>query len=96
MAERQATVRNEMGIHCRPAAVIMKEVSDCEGDISIRCRDRTTPLRSVMDLLGLGLQCGDELTVRVEGPNEDAACERMADLFETRFDFPPRSEDGAG
>jgi phosphocarrier protein HPr len=92
VTEKATTVRNEMGIHCRPSAIIMKAVSGYGGTIALQTRQTSTPLRSVMDLLSLGLQCGDQLTVRVEGPDEAVVCARVAELFETHFDFPPRPE----
>jgi len=46
-------------------------------------------LRSILDLLALGLQCGDTVTVKASGPKEAEACETLAELFAKEFDFPP-------
>jgi phosphotransferase system HPr-like phosphotransfer protein len=43
-----------------------------------------------MGLIGLGLQMGDTVTVRVEGPEEEKTCAEAVSLLETKFDFPPR------
>jgi len=36
----------------------------------------------------LGLEHGTEITIQVEGPDEEAAAQRFKKLFETNFDFP--------
>ena len=35
----------------------------------------------------MGLQKGDSVTISVTGPREKEACEKLAELFETEFDF---------
>ena len=47
-------------------------------------------LDSILSLISLGLCKGEEATLSVEGPEEDKAVERIGDLFEFEFDFPPR------
>ncbi len=90
MVERTATIRNAMGIHCRPSSVILKTVKDYQGKIKVFTDQGTSELTSVMDLLSLCLECGKMITIRVEGPREEAMCADLVKLFETHFDFPPR------
>lgn len=45
----------------------------------------------MVDLLALGLAPGDEITISAEGPDEMLAVARLQELFERRFDFPPRA-----
>ena len=42
---------------------------------------------SILDLLSLGLQLGDEVEISVTGPQEAEACGKIAELFATEFDF---------
>lgn len=92
MVELPATVRNAMGVHCRPSAVIVKAATGYKGAITVKTESGECDLRSVMHLIALGLQQGATLTVRVTGPDEDAFCRKLVELFETHFDFPPRAE----
>jgi phosphotransferase system HPr-like phosphotransfer protein len=48
----------------------------------------TTDLSGILELLALGLQCGDEVTLQVSGGNEAEALETMSALFAKEFDFP--------
>ncbi len=49
-----------------------------------------TDLRSVIGLIGLGLTQGLEVTIHVDGPDETAMADSLYELFERRFDFPPK------
>ncbi len=93
MIERTATVQNQQGIHCRPSAVIVREAMNYPGVINAKYDGRESNLRSVMDLLILGLKQGAEITIQVSGPDETQFCGRLVELFETHFDFPPRDQD---
>ncbi|OQW96521.1 MAG: hypothetical protein BWK77_04370 [Verrucomicrobia bacterium A1] len=92
MIERTATIQNSHGIHCRPSAVIIKASAAYPGEILVTAENGQCDLRSVMQLIALGLRQGSRVTIRVTGPDEEAFCGRLVELFETRFDFPPRAE----
>jgi phosphotransferase system HPr-like phosphotransfer protein len=47
-------------------------------------------LSSILSLISLGLQYGDEAVINVDGPNAAKACEAVAIAFETEYDFPPK------
>lgn len=90
MTTRQATVQNAHGIHCRPSSVIMNAVKGYEGDIQVSAETGNSNLKSIYDLLCLGLQQGQAVTITVDGPDEKAVADKLVELFETHFDFPPR------
>ena len=90
MTEVQATIQNEAGIHCRPSALILKEAATWDGEIEVIAPSGTTHLQSALELIMLGLEKGTTVTLRVEGNGEEAFAKKMAELFETHFDFPPQ------
>ncbi len=90
MIEKSATIRNEQGIHCRPSAVILKEISGYDGEILILSSEGTSDLKSVMGLMALGLHEGAEIQIQVTGPDEEAMASKLVELFQTEFDFPPQ------
>ena len=93
MFEAKAVVQNEAGIHCRPSAVLVKEASAFNGAIEISAASGSCSLASVLELMILGLEKGEEVSIRVEGPDERAFGARLVELFETRFDFPAATAD---
>ena len=90
MREIVATVRNGLGIHCRPAAVIVKRARDYAGEIRVLAASGACDPRSALALLALGLKPGQDVRVRVSGPDEDTVCSELAELFEYQFDFAPQ------
>ncbi len=95
MVERKATIQNAQGIHCRPAAEIVKFVAEYSGDITVSSACGACTLRSIMELMTLELYPGTEVLIRVEGSDEEDMCDALVALFEKHFDFPaaasPRS-----
>jgi len=63
---------------------------DYPGQIVATAKGGQTDLKSVLGLLMLGLEHGHEVRLAVTGPDEEAFCRQLVDLFETDFDFPPR------
>jgi phosphocarrier protein HPr len=89
MTSKNVTVQNSRGIHLRPSSVIAKALRGYQGQVSVGGRDGL-PHRisaSPLVILSLGLQCGDTTTIQVEGPNEQATCDLLADLFSKAYDF---------
>lgn len=88
MVTCKAVIRNSAGIHCRPSSVILKELQGYEGVVELQANGAKVMLKSIMDLLGLGLCCGTEIQLSVSGPDEENVLNRLKVLFETEYDFP--------
>jgi len=88
MVEKKTTVINSAGIHCRPSSVILTEVQNFpDHTFKIACTAGESDLESILSLLSLGIQCNEEVTVSVEGPDEESVCQKISDLFAFEFDF---------
>ncbi len=89
MQTRHATIANAQGIHCRPSALIVKEFQGYSGQVKITNGNGSCDLSSIMQLLSLEMHKGNVVTVEVEGENESAMADRLAEMLQTNFDFPP-------
>ena len=89
MQIRQAIIANSQGIHCRPSAVIVKEFQGYPGRIRISNGNGACDVSSVMQLLSLEMHQGCPVKIEVMGENEAATADRLVELFQTHFDFPP-------
>ena len=89
MQTRHATVANAQGIHCRPSALIVKEFMGYPGTIRITNGNGSCDVSSVMQLLSLEMNQGSKVKIEVMGENEAAVADRLVELFQTHFDFPP-------
>jgi phosphocarrier protein HPr len=90
MIETTAEIKNEAGIHVRPSGVIIKELTQISSKVYISSKGMEMELSSVMGLLALGLHKGDQVIIRVEGGDEEPACQKLKELLETQYDFPSR------
>lgn len=85
-----ATIKNKQGIHVRPSGIIIGALESINSVVKLDSKGISLELQSVMDLLALGLQYKDELTISVEGKDEGEAADILLELFERVYDFPPR------
>lgn len=90
MYQVKATIQNEAGIHCRPSAVIIKSIGDYQGTIEIENSHGRSDARSMLGMMSLCLTRGTEITIEVDGPDEQVWAQKLKDLFEYHFDFPPQ------
>jgi phosphotransferase system HPr (HPr) family protein len=90
MIQTKVTVANFAGIHVRPSGVIIQSVQDYSGRISVTANGMETDLTNIMGLIAMGLAKGDEITIAVDGPEEEKMLETLTELFSRHFDFPPR------
>ncbi len=90
MQNREAIIANAQGIHCRPSALIVKEFQGYPGTIRISNPNGSCDVSSVMQLLSLEMQMNSTVKIEVEGGDEAATADRLVELFQTRFDFPPQ------
>lgn len=88
MWQKTVEIKNKAGIHCRPSGVIMSFAAACSGHhFLVKCPAGQADLTSILDLLALGLQKGDQAVLSVTGPREEEVGGKLAELFETEFDF---------
>ncbi len=90
MITKKAIIHNDRGIHVRPSQVISTSMKGYSGSITIVSDMLTIYDTNTMDILSLGLVKEDEITIKVEGPEEQETNQKLVNLFETEFDFPPR------
>ena len=90
MINKNALIKNELGIHVRPSGLIISETMGYKGSIILKAKGMEMELNNIMDLLALGLEKGDELEISVSGPDEEEYGSKLVDLFQTNFDFPPK------
>lgn len=67
------TVKDELGIHARPAGIIAKEAKKFESTIKITKGAKTVTAAQLLMLMSLGVKKGEEVTITVEGSDEEEA-----------------------
>lgn len=70
-------IKDELGIHARPAGTLVKEAKKFESRIVVQKGDKEVEASKLMALMGMGVKCGDKIVVKAEGADEDTAIEQM-------------------
>jgi phosphocarrier protein len=81
MKEFNYSIKDELGIHARPAGLLAKMAKNYESEILISKGDKTISATKLLMLMGLGVKHGEEVTVRIEGADEDVAYEEILRFF---------------
>lgn len=76
------TIKDAIGIHARPAGLIVKKAKEFESVFTMTKDGKSADLRKLMALMSLGVKCGDTVTVTAEGVDEDIAAAVMEQFFE--------------
>ena len=82
MAETTVTVGSKVGLHARPAALLVKVASAQSVPVKIRKADgNPVDARSILQVLGLGAKGGEEVVISAEGDDADAALAAVAEVI---------------
>ena len=73
MKQFQYTIKDELGVHARPAGLLVKLAKQYASTITIEKNGKTCDMRKLMALMGMGVKQGETVTVKVEGDDEEAA-----------------------
>ncbi len=81
MKEFKYVIKDEVGIHARPAGLLVKKAKEFSDKITISINGKSAEATRLMALMGLGVKHGDEVTVTVEGADEDSTATAMQEFF---------------
>lgn len=80
------TITDPVGIHARPAGILVKEIKNYTGaTVTVTKGEKTVNALKLMALMGMGIKQGDTVTVSVEGENEDEVAAKIEEFFKTYF-----------
>jgi len=73
MTKKNILIKLESGLEARPVALLVQEASKYESKIYIECEGKRVNAKSIMGMMSLGLDAGEELVVEAEGTDEVTA-----------------------
>ena len=85
MKQFDYTITDALGIHARPAGLLAKEAKQFQSVCTITKGDVTKKLTQLMMLMSMGVKQGDTVTIKAEGPDEDAAIEALEAFFQANL-----------
>ncbi len=79
------TIRDEVGIHARPAGLLVNAAKATGCKVTIEKDGKSADACKLFSVMGLGVKCGNTVTVSVEGDNEEAAIVALEEFFKTNL-----------
>jgi len=85
MSEVKLTIRNKVGLHARPAVLFVQAAQGFQSDVRVIKDGKEGNAKSFKSVLALAVNQNDEVVVRAEGADADAALAALTKLVEDNF-----------
>ena len=82
-------VKNELGIHTRPATCIVKLLQNCKSDVRFTHGRETVNAKSILSILMLALHKNTHVTITVDGDDAEDTMAKLMKAFDTNFGEQP-------
>lgn len=82
MYTREITVKNEVGLHARPATYFIQKANEFKSGIWVEKEERRVNAKSLLGVLGLGIMKDTTVTLIADGSDETEAVDALAELIE--------------
>jgi phosphotransferase system HPr (HPr) family protein len=86
--EQTFTLINKVGLHARPASLLVQTAARFSSAITLTANGRTADAKRILQVLQLGAELGADVTVRADGDDAAEAVEAIGTLINQRFNEP--------
>lgn len=88
MIKTTITIINKLGLHARASAKFVATAARFQSHIDVSKGSQTIDGKSIMGVMMLAANQGSELTLTIDGPDEEEMTKAMTSLINNRFDEP--------
>lgn len=85
MITKELTIKNEIGLHARPAALFVQTANKFLSDIMIKKEGKTVNAKSIMGVMAMGISKGEMIEIIIDGPDEENAISAIEDLINVKL-----------
>ncbi len=85
MKSFEYTITDPVGIHARPAGILVREVKKYASTVTVIKGGKSVNALKLMALMGMGIKQGDIVEVTVEGADEDTAAAAIKEFFKANL-----------
>ncbi len=85
MKEFSYTIKDALGIHARPAGLLIKEAGKYPCDITIKCGEKKASAKKIMAVMAMAVKTGNTVTVSCEGDKEAEAAAALEAFFKANL-----------
>ena len=77
---------NQVGLFAKPATYFIRKANEFKSSIRIEKDNHNVNAKSLLSVLSLSIQNGDDMVLVAEGVDEEAAVNELAELINTNLD----------
>lgn len=81
MVSFKFVVNDKMGLHARPAGLLVKEAAKCTGKVTIRKGEKTGDAKRIFNVMGLSIKADEEVEITIEGDKEKEEAKALQDFI---------------
>ena len=85
MKSCDVTIKNNVGLHARPATFFIQKANSYRSSIWVEREDRRVNAKSLLGVLSLGIVKGMTITLIADGLDEDEALNGLSALINSSF-----------
>jgi phosphocarrier protein HPr len=82
---RKIKLKNDMGLHTRPATTIVKLLQNCKCNVFFTHKRETVNAKSILSLLMLAARKNSKITIMVDGEDANLTMDKLVEAFENQF-----------
>jgi len=85
MKEFKYVITDELGIHARPAGLLVKEAAKFQSDIKIKKGEKEADAKRIFGIMGLAAKKGDEIILTADGADEVDAIAAIEEFLQANL-----------
>ncbi|WP_312642938.1 HPr family phosphocarrier protein [Hydrogenoanaerobacterium sp.] len=85
MKKFEYTIKDALGLHARPAGLLVKCASGYKSAVTLTRGDKSGDAKRLFAVMGLAVKCGDVISIAVDGEDEDAAYQGIKAFCESNL-----------
>lgn len=85
MVTKTISIQNRVGLHSKPASVFVQNANRFVSDIYLTKGATRVNAKSIMGVMILSVDQGDEIILEINGEDEDTAMDKLVNLIEEQF-----------
>ncbi len=86
MYSKEVTVKNQVGLHARPATYFIQKANEFKSTIWVEKDERQVSAKSLLGVLSMGIVRGTTITLKADGADEEASVNALVELINSNFE----------
>lgn len=85
MKKEEIVLKNETGLHARPASELVKIANKFKSNIEIKVGEKIANAKSILAIMSLGIKTNTNIEIECEGEDEEIALKEIVEAFNNKF-----------